>query len=452
MEQLTKRVKIGFGIGDLGGNLFFTLGGFYLLYYLTDVVGMAAGVAGTALMIGKIWDAVSDPITGYLSDRTPGKFGRRRPWIFWGAWLIWAGVVLMFSLPAGASFLYVVLVYCLVNTGYTFINIPYGALTPELTPDFHERTVLNGYRMSFAVVGTFIGAAAILPLVATFGGGSGGWTGMSVVIGGVMAVTSLIVVISVREQPHRDDRPRAGLVASHLSILKLKPFLLALIPWSLHITGVNIIQGALLYYFQFIYGDPGAFQVALPILLAAAILFIPVWVRISRFIGKRASYNAGMALFAASVLVFFFIGHRSGPTVAYVIMAIAGIGFATQYVMPFSIIPDVVEYDYAENGVRREGVFYGQWTFMSKIGQALGIAINGWILAFFGYREAQAGVVMEQSESALLGIRLIAGPVPAFFFIAGVIVLHFYPITNEYYQRIQEKIARRENGDLTAEL
>ncbi|TVR68618.1 MAG: MFS transporter [Spirochaetaceae bacterium] len=443
MQQLSKRVKLGFGVGDLGGNLFFTMSGFYLLFYLTDVVGMAAGLAGAALMIGKIWDAVSDPITGYLSDRTPGRFGRRRPWIFWGAFLTWGSMVLMFSPPTGPTFLYIILVYCLLNTGYTFINIPYGALTPDLTPDFHERTILNGYRMTFAVVGTFIGAAAILPLVTLFGDGDRGWTGMGVVIGGVIALTSLIVVASVREKAHTDERPRKGLISSHLEILRLKPFLLALIPWALHITGVNIIQGALLYYFRFIYGDAGAFQIALPILLTAAIIFIPIWVKISGIIGKRACYNIGMSIFAISVLVFFFIGHHSGPTVAYVIMAIAGTGFATQYVMPFSIIPDVVEYDYAETGVRREGVFYGQWTFMSKLGQAFGIAINGLVLSLFGYQEARAGMVVEQSESALLGIRLIAGPIPAAFFIAGVIILRYYPITNEYYRKIQEKIAQR---------
>ena len=313
----------------------------------------------------------------------------------------------------------------LVNTGYTFINIPYGALTPDLTDDFHERTVLNGWRMSFAVVGTFIGAGAVLPLVAAFGGGPAGWTGMSVVIGAVIAASILIVVATVREHPRREAQPSQNIFRSHGQVLSQKPFLLALIPWSLHITGVNIIQGALLYYFRFIYRDEGAFQVALPILLLSAIVWIPIWVRISRSIGKRASYNIGMSIFAASVIVFFFVGHLAGPAVAYVIMGIAGIGFATQYVMPFSIVPDVVEYDYAENGVRREGVYYGLWTFMSKIGQAVGIGINGWILHAFGYRESVGGIFVEQGESALMGIRMIAGPIPAFFFIMGVVVLRF---------------------------
>jgi GPH family glycoside/pentoside/hexuronide:cation symporter len=125
-------------------------------------------------------------------------------------------------------------------------------------------------------------------------------------------------------------------------------------------------------------------------------------------------------------------------------MAIAGTGFATQYVMPYSIVPDVVEYDYAENGVRREGVFYGLWTFLSKIGQAVGLGINGLVLTVFGYREAVNGVVSTQPDSALIGIRLISGPVPALFFIAGVLILRHYPITNAVYQQIHEKIRRRE--------
>ena len=443
MQQLSRKVKAGYGVGDLGGNLFFTMGGFYFLFYLTDVVGLAAGLAGTALMIGKVWDAITDPVVGYLSDRTRSRFGRRRPWLFVGSWVTMGSLILLFYPPMGPPFIWATAATCLVNTGYTLINIPYGALTPDLTDDFHERTVLNGWRMSFAVVGTFVGAGAVLPLVAAFGGGTRGWTGMSVVIGAVIAGAILIVVATVREKPHLEERPKENILRSYREVLSQRPFLLALIPWALHITGVNILQGALLYYFRFIYQDEAAFQVALPILLSSAIIWIPVWVRISRSIGKRASYNIGMSIFAGSVLVFFLVGHLAGPGVAYVIMAVAGIGFATQYVMPFSIVPDVVEYDFAENGVRREGVYYGLWTFMSKIGQAVGIGINGWILHAFGYQETVAGVAAQQPDSALVGIRLISGPIPAVFFILGVLVLRHYPITNEFYQHIQEKARAR---------
>jgi GPH family glycoside/pentoside/hexuronide:cation symporter len=443
MKTLSRRVKAGYGVGDLGGNLLFTLAGFYFLFYLTDVVGLAAGVAGTALMIGRIWDAVTDPVVGFLSDRTRSGFGRRRPWLFWGAWLTLGSVVMMFYPPIGSAFVWVLAANMLLNTGYTMINVPYGALTPDLTSDFHERTVVNGWRMSFAVVGTFIGAGAVLPLVDVFGGGTRGWAAMGLVIGVVVAATTLIVVATVRETPRGEPPADENIIRSYLAVLSQRPFLLALIPWSLHITGVNIIQGALLYYFRFIYRDEAAFQIALPILLASAVVCIPIWVKVSARIGKKLSYNIGMSIFAASVLVFFAVGHITGPSIAFVIMAIAGTGFATQYVMPFSIVPDLVEYDFAENEVRREGVYYGLWTFMSKIGQAIGIGINGWVLHASGYRETVAGQFVEQTDSARIGIRMIAGPIPAAFFIAGVIVMSFYPITNEYYRRLQAKIDAR---------
>ncbi len=449
MQKLSLGKKLGYGVGDLGGNLFFTMMGFYLLFYFTDVVGIAAGLGGTAIMIGKIWDAVTDPAVGYLSDRTRSKWGRRRPYLAFGSIVLLLGMILLFT-PFGVSsqvglFVLATLTYCIVNTAYTLVNIPYGALTPELTEDYYERTVLNGFRMSFAVVGTFVGVAVVLPLVDLFGGGRLAWTAMGAVTGGIMATTTLIVVFSVREHPKPRLQKQEKVFKSYFQVLTMPVFLTALIPWMLHMTGVNVLQTSLLYYFRYIYGDEGAFQVALPILLGAAVLAIPVWVRISKRIGKKLSYNTGMAIFAVGVLIFFLFGHRTGVQFSYILMFFAGLGFATHYVMPFSIVPDVVEYDYAERGVRREGVFYGMWTFSSKIGQAIGIGLSGWLLSLFGYQESVAGVpAATQSESAMLGIRLLTGPVPAFFFIGGIIVLSFFPITNRKYQEILEKVHRRE--------
>ena len=449
MQQLSRGKKVGYGIGDLGGNLFFTMMGFYLLFYFTDVVGIAAGLGGTAIMIGKVWDAVTDPAVGYLSDRTRSRWGRRRPYMTVGALVLFLGMILLFT-PYGLSseiglFIIATLSYCIVNTAYTLVNIPYGALTPELTDDYYERTVLNGFRMSFAVVGTFVGVAVVLPLVNFFGGGRIAWTAMGAVTGGIMAVTMLIVVFSVREHPKPRLQRQEQVFKSYMQVLSMPVFLTALIPWTLHMTGVNVLQTSLLYYFRYIYGDEGAFQIALPILLGAAVLAIPIWVRISKRIGKKLSYNIGMGIFALGVLIFFLVGHRSGVQFSYVLMFLAGLGFATHYVMPFSIVPDVVEWDYAERGVRREGVFYGMWTFSSKIGQAVGIALSGWVLTIFGYQESVAGVpAATQSESAMLGIRLLTGPFPAFFFIAGVVVLSFFPITNRKYQEIMEQVRRRE--------
>ena len=443
MGRLTLRTKAGFGVGDLGGNLFFTVSGFYFLFYLTDIVHLDARVAGTILMVAKVWDAVTDPAVGYLSDVTITRWGRRRPYLIAGSFLIIVALMMLFTPPPAVPVVWVLIATCLANTAYTCINIPYGALTPEITNDYHQRTVLNGWRMSFAVVGSFVGAAAILPLVKLFGGGPAGWNGMGLAIGAVIALSTLVVVVTIDERP-LTSRPSISLRAilrSYREVLTQRTFLLALLPWALHITGINVIQGALLYYFRVIYQDEGAFQIALPILLGSAIVSIPAWVMISKRIGKRASYNIGMSIFAISVITFFAIGHTEGPIVAYIVMAIAGTGFATQYVMPFAILPDVVDADYAETGVKREGVYYGLWTFASKLGQAVALNLTGWVLHLANYSEGAPPIA--QPPSALMGIRLLTGPIPALFFGIGVVVLRRYPITPQRYLQIQARIATR---------
>ncbi len=446
-DRLTLKTRLGYGICDLGGNLFFTMMGFYLLYFMTDVVKLAAGLAGTALMIGKIWDAVTDPAVGYLSDRTRTRWGRRRPWIFWGAISLLVAMPIQFINPGPASqgllFAWAALTYCLLCTAYTLVNIPYGALLPELTTNFDERTALSGFRMSFAVLGTLVGAGAVLPIVHAFADPAIGWPAMGASMGAVMTATALVTFATVREDPSHWTADEGKGVARNLAeVIGNRVFLLALIPWVLHITGVQLIQNALLYYFTYIYNAQDQFYVALPIMLVVTLAFIPVWVFLSRRIGKKLSYNLGMGLLAAAVVVFFVFGERGGLPFAYVIMVIGGVGLSTNYVMPFSIIPDVVEYDYAETGRRREGVYYGLWTFASKVGQALALGASGWMLAAFGYVADRP-----QSASAKLGIGLLVGPIPALLFAAGVVVLSFYPINQRFYEGILEKVrARQDRG------
>ncbi|MCF7929041.1 MAG: MFS transporter [Spirochaetales bacterium] len=465
--RLGVKEKLGFGVCDLGGNLFFTVIGFYLLIFLTDSVGLPAAVAGTALMIGKIWDAVTDPAVGYLSDRTRSRWGRRRPYLLFGSFALWASMILLFTSPAGTVgegnisgvFIWACLSFCLANTALTVVNIPYGALTPELTPDYHERTVLNGYRMSFAIVGTFIGAALVLPIVGLAETERAGWSLMGAVTGGIMAGTALITFFTVKERfradeadtngstpdkasglekdssaegpPIKGDRPSEGVLQSYLSALREKPFLLALVPWTLHITGVTVIQSALLYYYRYIFREESAFQLALLVLLLAALLAIPLWVWAAKRIGKKLVWNIGMAIFATVILLFFFFGETAGVGASYYFLAAAGIGFSTHYVMPFAILPDVVEYDADRNGVRREGVFYGLWTFVSKLGQAIALLVSGWVLDIFGYVPAAV-----QTPSAEFGIRFLVGPVPALLFVGGILTLSFYPITRRVYESL----------------
>ncbi len=436
-KKLSLGTKLGFGVCDLGGNLFFTIMGFYLLFFMTDVAKLGPALAGIAMMIGKICDAITDPTVGYLSDRTKSKWGRRRPWMFWGAIFLFFTMILQYTNPNIVNqiwlFLWMAVAYCLLTTAYTMVNIPYGSLTPELTSNFDERTTLNAFRMSFAVVGTFIGALAVQAIVKMFPSVNTGWTGMGAIMGFIMLGTAMITVFTVKE-PKRavtEAKEQLGFFKTYRATLRNKPFLMVVISYALHICGTNIVMGSLIYYFQYIYGGTASSQLAMVCLLLPVLPSIWLWTALSKRIGKKWSYNIGMTMVALAALLIFLFARQQGPTFFYIAMAFGGIGFATNYVMPFALMPDTVELDYAENGVRREGAFYGLFNFMNKVAVALANLINGLVLAGFGY-VANA----QQTETAKTGIQLLIGPIAAVFFIAGFIVLSFYPISRKYYDGV----------------
>ena len=173
-KKLSVGVKLGYGVCDFGGNLFFTATAFVLMIYMTDTMGLKAGLAGTALFIGRIWDAFYDTVIGYVSDRTSTKLGRRRPFMLAGAVPLFIAMILMFTNPAlfkenlsqTELFIFTIIVYIFLCTSYSTVNIPYSSLGPELTADYNERTSLNGYRFAFAGIGTLLGAGLALPIVA----------------------------------------------------------------------------------------------------------------------------------------------------------------------------------------------------------------------------------------------------------------------------------------------
>ena len=428
---------MGFGIGDLGGNLFFTIIGFYLLFYFTDVLGLLPALAGTALMIGKIWDAITDPITGYVSDRTNSRFGRRRPYMTVGAIISFVCMALIFtpiSLPTQLRlFIYVTFLYCLLNTAYTLVNIPYAALLPELTDDYHQRTVLTAYRMSFAVIGTFFGAALVMPIIGLFSTANLGWSMMGTFMGAVMLFSTLATVFAIKEPKRSAPVEQESFRSTFSVVLRDKVFLSALLPWTFFITGTSMVQGALVYYFSYIFGNEGLFQIALVALLTFSLICIPLWVRVANRIGKKKCYTLGMAIMALGVLLFSLLGRTLGPVFGVIVMGISGIGLSTHYVMPHAILPDIVEYDaITRNKGRAEGVFSSLWTFSSKLGQAFALALNGWILALFGYQSENV------SEVAKIGIMLLCGPLPVIWYIIGILILRFYPIDREYYEAMLE--------------
>jgi len=451
MEQkkLSAGTKLGYGVADLGNNLFAQALGFVLLIYLTDTVGLSAALAGIALMVGRIWDAFYDPVIGYISDRTTTRMGRRRPFMLGGAIPWFIAMIVMFTNPSliigsgisqAALFAYALIIYMVLCTAYSTVNVPYYSWAPELTSDYHERTSLNGYRSGFAFFGNLIALGAALPIVALCKDKSAGFVLMGLIFGGVMLVTTLTTVFATKEPASLKPAKSLDIWKTYLAVFKNRPYVFILLSYIINFTGITIISGIAIYYFKYILGAENMVTYAMLLLLVTSVVFIPISVVISKKTGKKLVYGAASIITAASVMVLFFFGHTLGLNFALVMMFFLGIGLGFTYVPPFAMVADAIEYDYLRTGERREGAFFGIWTWGLKLGQALAVFLMGVILEAMGY----VANAMPQSASAQLGIRLFLGPISAAIFILSAVVLYFYPITEKRYKEILAEIAERD--------
>ncbi len=437
-QRLSLRVKLGFGIGDLGGNLFFTAMGFYTLYYLTDIVGIASALAGTAILLGKFWDAVTDPMMGFISDRTRSRWGRRRPYFLFGALPLLLSCWYFFSAPdfanaQTAGFLWATLVLCLLNTAYTVVNIPYGSLTPDLTKDFQERTTLNGYRFSFAVIGTILGAGIVLPIVNLVGEPHRGFSVVGLLFGFIMAGSILLTFLNVRERPlPPTGKLQEKFLPTFLAVFKNSTYMRLAAVYTLNLTGITFVQTMLVYYFKYIYQNEGMTTVALLLLLGVAMVCVPVSVLVAKRLGKKRTYQLALLILTVSCLLMFFFAHTLGMTFTLCVMVFAGVGIGFGYVPPFAMLPDVVEVDAVQSKNRKEGAYYGMWTFFSKVGVALAAAVSGLLMGFAGF----VANVAEQTGASIFTIRLLIGPVPAVIFIAGIFLIQKYQLDEKTYNEI----------------
>jgi GPH family glycoside/pentoside/hexuronide:cation symporter len=445
--RLTVKQKLGFGIFDLGGNMLFTLMSFWALKYLTDTVGIAAVWAGTAVMIGKAWDAVTDPMMGFISDRTLSRWGRRRIYLLFGAVPMLLTMIFFFTaptyLPVSTHIVWAIAALMLLNTASTIINVPYASLTPELTSDYHEQSSLNGYRFGCAVFGTIAGAGAVQPLVQVFARPGAadplidqrGFSMMGLILGSVMMIVTLLTFLGTKEKKHtKEDLPKEGFFTTYKSVFLNKPFVLLLVTYALHMTGISFLTTILAYYTENVLNRGDITTIAMILLLVTAMLFIPVSVLVSKKIGKRRTYQICFVVIASACGILYTLGHRMPVEFFFGVMVYAGIGVGFSYVAPFAMVPDAIEYWAAKTGKRHEGSYYGMWTFISKLGTALALFISGQVLELGGYISQSGEGSLTQPPEVFSAIRLIIGPIPMVVLIAAIVVMQFYQLDKKEYR------------------
>lgn len=459
--------KLIYGSGDWGMASYNTLRQIFYAIFLTDVVGLDPRLASFAAFAGILWDAINDPVVGTFSDRVRTRWGRRRPFFLIFAIPFALGFLFLWWAPPWNSqlalMLTVMLAYMLADTLQTLVVVPFLSLTPELTPDYDERTSLTGYRMLFNLLASLItaaGAPAILDAVVAGGGTQQqGYFVVAALFGGLAALPFLLMFVFLRESPapplvegERHETPREVARTLWGNVPFRFATALNMLTWvSLDLVALMLpffltywlAQGDLLAQANLFGMSVGLETAVLGLLFIVAILFLPFWAYLARRLGKQGAFMVGAAFWAAVQIAIVLL--RPGQMDAVLLLAaLAGIGVSMAQVLPDAIFPDVVEWDELRTRRRREGSYYGAKNFVRKLTGALAIFIALQALGWFGYQAPPPGVTQfSQPPSALAAIRILTGPVGAVLLIVALVVARSYPLTRARYERVRALLAQR---------
>ncbi|MCT7975904.1 MFS transporter [Laspinema olomoucense] len=453
-DKLSLSTKLAYGAGDMGAGITTILISFSLLIFLTEVAGLDPGLAGTVLMIGKVWDAINDPMIGMLSDRTRSRWGRRRSWMLFGSLPFGLSFFLHWLVPhfsadpqvnQWALFTYYIVVSILFQTAYTAVNLPYTALTPELTEDYNERTSLNSFRFAFSIGGSIL--ALILGVVLTQL--MPDLKQMYVALGGICAILSVFplywCVFGTRERYQTQAEPTSLSLISQFKIaLSNRPFQFVSGIYLFSWLALQLTTTIIPYFVVSWMRRDSFFEVAL-IVQVVAIIMLFVWSEISKSLGRKAVYFMGMGFWIIAQAGLFFLP-RDRMDLMFFLAVLAGVGVATAYLVPWSMLTDVIDLDELNTGQRREGIFYSFMVFLQKLGLGLGIFFVGQTLQWSGFIEsAGSTTIPEQPDSALFAIRMAIGPLPTLLLIGGLILAYFYPLSREVHAAILLQLYERKH-------
>jgi len=438
--------KVAYGVGDVAIAIRMTSSQFHLLPLYTDVVLLPAALAGIGRALGLVWDAVNDPVTGYLSDRTRSRLGRRRPFLLATAVPMGITFALLWSPPSGlgvwSGFLFMVLAFALLDTFYTLYSTPYLALGAELTRDYHERTQLSATRSFFHVLGLFTGGILPAVLVARASTPGEGYALAGVILGALMLGVALVTGLSLRELPPPPDGARIGwrpFLAGMRSTLGNRPFRIMLGAFFLILLAGGTNQMAMPYAFRYWLRAPDVVAGVVGVYLLASVASLPLWTRLAGRYGKDVALR-GCIAWAVLVLGLLPVVFEPGMSLARisVILVLAGVGNGGWAVLPVAITADIVDHDELTSYTRREGAFFGVWTLVMKIATAAAAGVVGGLLQLVGYVPN-----VEQTPAAVLGIRMLYGPVPAAFMLAALVVFWRFPLTRARHHDVQRILAAR---------
>jgi GPH family glycoside/pentoside/hexuronide:cation symporter len=439
--RLPFSTKFGWASGTFGVAIMSNGASGIMLFYLTTIVGVAGWVAGVILMISKLYDIVSDPLAGWLSDRHISAAGRRRPFLLWGAAINALALLLIYSIPIHGDrplvWAYVLAVNLIYTTGYSLYNVPLLAMAPEMTEGYHERSVLQGWRVMFSSVGAAaatIGSSLVLGLLGhrTGPGGrvvnSAGDYALLGAIFAVLAAAGMVVAWSGTRRARFTERTRTSLPLRDqvASFFGNRAAMIIIGVKTVQLIGIASTASATFFLLVDILKlSPKTLSaLGLP-LLAASLIATPILARLSKVIGKRGGYMIGAVATGAGSLSWIWA--QPGDPLAYLMLrgAVTGIAFSANVMFAMSMLNDAMEMDARRTGLRREGMYSALYSFVEKFGNALGPAIVGAALSLAGFDKTASVTAANAAnvrQAALLGVAYI----PAACALIAVCLLAFY--------------------------
>lgn len=424
-DPVSTSVKIGWAAGSLGTVTLLYLVNNFFLFFATTQLGVAAGVAGAILLVSRLYDAVSDPMMGIISDNVATRWGRRRPWLLLGALLCPIGCIAIFAAPAFENswwtVAYLTAALLLYFSGYSAFNVPYLAMPTEMTDSPLERTSIMAYRVFFVGLAGLAATAIGPALIQYFGEGRAGFQGMA----NVMALIILLAMLSTffaskgvrsTEKVKNTLNARTWLT----TIIDNKPLLYVLIAKLLQLFGLAS-SSAMLFFFVTQVMDRGALGVALfgSVATAANLATLPFWVRLNRSMSKPLLYAIGVGIFVVAQSSWFFADADEANWI-YVLRAVGvGIGAGGLILMGQSLLPDVIAEDFRRTGLRREAALAAVYSTIEKFAFAVSPFVIGMMLSAAGFIESR-GEPVEQPASAITAVTIAIAVIPPLAYLASV--------------------------------
>lgn len=445
--KLSIKEKVGYGLGDTASHFVWDMVGFWILIFYTDTFGISAAAAGTIMLIARIWDMVSDPLMGIIADRTNTRWGKFRPYILWMAIPYSVLAVLTFTTPdlgPTGKVIYAGVTYFLLMTVFTAINLPYSSLGAVMTSDSYERAGLNSYRFIFAFIGQFIVTGTALTLALYFGNGNSaqGYQYTLILFAVISFFLFMITFKTTKErvQPPKDQQQ--NLKEDLRNLFKNKPWVILFFVGIISFVMFAMQNLSIAYYFKYYMGNEESVQLFNVIGTVALIAGIPFSKPLAKKFGKRNVFLAS-SLISGLFFILLYLPSAEDITTIYVLNILAKFTYAPAVPLLWTMIADTADYSEWKNGRRSTGLVFSAATFAQKAGWGIGGALAGWMLALYQFVPN-----VEQSATALTGIKLMISVFPGILYMSCAILLYFYTIDHNTCVVMQKDLeARRINPD-----